>query len=65
MLDLLDHLDFEYNRIHSRGRWETGKNAEIVALTAQPPSLTKSMALHTSSNSANATVAVTPEPPKR
>jgi hypothetical protein len=53
MLELLDRLDVEYNRIFSLGRWETGKNAEILALTAQIASLTQSMALLASPQNSN------------
>ena len=35
ILELLDNLDREYNRIRALGRWESDKNAEILALTAQ------------------------------
>ena len=35
ILELLDRLDLEYTRIYSLGRWERGKNPEILALTAQ------------------------------
>jgi hypothetical protein len=41
MLDLLDRLDSEYARINALGRWEKGKNAEILALTAQISTLQK------------------------
>ena len=35
ILELLDKLDLEYTRIYSLGRWERGKNPEILALAAQ------------------------------
>jgi hypothetical protein len=54
MLELLDRLDVEYNRIFSLGRWESGKNAEILALTAQIASLTKTMALLAPTENKNA-----------
>jgi hypothetical protein len=43
MLELLDKLDVEYHRILALGRWEKGKNPEILALTAQIISLQAQM----------------------
>ena len=34
MLDLLDQLDLEYNRINNLGRWIKKEDTQILALTA-------------------------------
>ena len=71
MLDLLDQLDLEYNRINNLGRWTKKEDSHVLALTATISTLqSKLSSLQTQYSSLHALIAQpsptpTPTPKER